>query len=104
MSREDQARMAEEGAQDQALLDVDYEGKSLCVAYFLLIIGGIFGLHHAYLNDTRTARLYLTSLGLCGVGVVLDFCRLPVLVEECNEELLRRARAGTPDSSPPRGR
>lgn len=76
----------------QALLEEHFEPKSLCIAYFLLIVGGIFGLHHLYLGDARLARLYFMSLGMCGVGVALDFCRLPALVEEANVMMQRSER------------
>jgi TM2 domain-containing membrane protein YozV len=73
----------------QALLESEVELKSLFVAYLLLFIGGFFGLHHYYLGRRHDAKLYLLSFGMCGVGVFMDICRLPALVEEANDELIR---------------
>jgi hypothetical protein len=35
-----------------------------------------------------THRLYFCTLGLCGIGFLLDFCALPAIVEIHNANLM----------------
>ena len=77
----------------ETLLYFPHERKSLVMAYVLLLIGGVFGLHWAYLGDERKYKLYACTLGLCGVGVIRDLMRLPELVAEVNASPGRRRRS-----------
>ncbi|XP_002740495.1 uncharacterized protein LOC100375740 [Saccoglossus kowalevskii] len=64
--------------------------KSLCDAYVLWFPFGIFGFHHFYLNRPCYGLLYFCTLGLFGIGWLIDFCRLPSLVKDINEMLERK--------------
>jgi len=68
------------------------ERRSLAIAYLLLLTGGIFGLHWLYLGDSRMYKLYAFSLGLCGIGVLVDVFRMPYLIAAANSEPGRRRR------------
>ena len=56
--------------------------------YFLLLVGGVFGLHWWYLGDSRKFQLYLRTLGLCFLGVLLDVWELPWIVAEVNSNIV----------------
>ena len=48
---------------------------------------GFLGLHHFYLRRYGFGFLYFFTFGLCGVGWLVDICRLPCLVYEANRKL-----------------
>lgn len=48
---------------------------------------GFLGLHHFYLERPCWGVLYLFTLGLFGVGWLVDLCRMPCLVAETNKRL-----------------
>ncbi|MCO5259857.1 MAG: TM2 domain-containing protein [Crocinitomicaceae bacterium] len=50
--------------------------KSALVTVLLIIFLGYFGVHRFYLGKTKTGVLYLFTLGLLGLGVIIDFFRL----------------------------
>lgn len=59
--------------------------KSMCVAYFLWLIGGWFGFHHLYLRRDRQAYVTFTTLGgYVGCGLLRDFFRIPSYVKDAN--------------------
>ena len=76
-----------EGAQAWLLDGAAEEQRSLLVAYVLLMVGGMWGLHYTYLGDDEMARKYRQTLGYCFLGVLLDVCRLPMLVADANVRL-----------------
>ena len=58
--------------------------RSTGAAYlFLILLGGVGG-HHFYLGNTARGILYVFTLGLLGVGVVVDFVSLPAQVRSAN--------------------
>lgn len=61
--------------------------KSLFEAYLLCFPLGFLGLHHFYLRRYGFGFLYLFTLGLCGVGWIVDFFRLPRLVIAANRRI-----------------
>jgi hypothetical protein len=61
-------------------LDITPGVKTCGIAYSLLILGGIFGLHQFYLRRPFTAVLYATTGGLGLMGVLFDFFTLPIQV------------------------
>ncbi|XP_033625382.1 uncharacterized protein LOC117288580 [Asterias rubens] len=67
--------------------------RSLADAYVLWFPLGIFGFHHFYLGRIGFGVIYSFTLGLGGVGWLVDFCRIPSLVQETNDKL-RRLRNG----------
>lgn len=61
--------------------------KSLCVTYFLWLIGGYFGLHHFYLHRDRHAFISWMSFGCYfGAGWFRDLWRIPEYVRDANED------------------
>lgn len=54
------------------------------VAWILLTFLGAFGLHRFYVGKWVTGIVYLLSLGLCGVGILYDFCTLNGQISELN--------------------
>ena len=66
--------------------------KSMTVAILLCIpLLGLFGAHHFYLNRPLLGAFYACSLGMFGIGWIIDWFRVPSLVRECNAEI-REAR------------
>lgn len=55
-----------------------------CAAYLWWMVGGIFGWHYLYVGEPQLALVYAQSLGLFGIGWVLDFFKVPRLVREAN--------------------
>ena len=65
---------------------------STLIAYILLFVGGVFGVHRFYLRKFGTGLLYLLTGGLFGIGCIYDFFTLPMQVRDANtEERYRRA-------------
>jgi len=79
---------------------VQTDGKdcelSIIEAYTFLLPGGIFGLHHFYLSNTKRGVLYLCTLGFFGLGVVVDLFRLPCLVKEARLRKAAELASGNP--------
>ncbi|XP_076452574.1 uncharacterized protein LOC143288158 [Babylonia areolata] len=65
-------------------------------AYILCFPLGFTGLHHFYLRRYGWGVLYLLTLGVFGIGWLIDWFRLPLLVKECNanRELSQRMISG----------
>lgn len=57
--------------------------KRLSLAYLLWFLGGcgVLGLHRFYLNRPSTGVLWLSTLGLAGIGALSDAFRLKGMVE-----------------------
>lgn len=64
------------------------EQASLIDAYLLAIFLGFFGAHYFYLERFNWGLLYLLTLGLFGVGWLIDILRLPCLVSRFNDGFL----------------
>lgn len=54
------------------------------LAYILLLLGGMLGIHKFYLNKPAWGILYFFTGGLIFIGVIYDFFTLPGQVDECN--------------------
>lgn len=54
----------------------------------LIPITGIFGVHHAYLGRPTFVVLYTMTLGLLGVGWLIDLFRTPFLTRSINRQIL----------------
>lgn len=72
------------------------ERRSLAVSYLLWCLGlvGVCGLQRFYNRKPLSGLLWLFSLGLCGLGQLLDLLLLPGLVEQANRSLLQSGDAG----------
>ncbi|EDW86509.1 uncharacterized protein Dwil_GK18527 [Drosophila willistoni] len=63
------------------------EQKSVVVAYFLWLFGGIFGLHHLYLHRDRHAFVWWCTLGgYMGIGWIGEIFLIPEYVRDANED------------------
>src|SRR6218665_2738531 len=62
--------------------------KTLCEAYILCVFFGFFGWHHFYLGRSGMGVLYLLTVGVFGIGWIIDLIRLPWLVKEANHRIM----------------
>ena len=46
--------------------------KSKWVAFFLCLFFGVLGIHNFYEGRVLLGIVYLLTLGLCGIGVIID--------------------------------
>jgi len=62
--------------------------KSTFVAYVLLALGliGFCGLHRFYAGRFGTGLLWLLTLGLLGIGQIIDIFLVPSMIREANLE------------------
>ena len=60
------------------------EPYSVVDAYVLWLPLGVFGAHHFYLGNTARGVLYLLTVGLLGLGFLVDALQMPRLVEVAN--------------------
>jgi TM2 domain-containing membrane protein YozV len=65
------------------------------VAWLLLTIFGVLGVHRFYLRKWLTGLLYLCTLGLLGVGLIYDFWTLNSQISERNQERRSAGAAGS---------
>lgn len=61
--------------------------KSKGIAYLLLIFLGPFEAHRFYLGKIGTGFLYLFTLGLLGIGCLIDLFTLSGQVDDYNASL-----------------
>jgi TM2 domain-containing membrane protein YozV len=73
--------------------------KSVLEAYLLWFPLGIIGLHHFYLRRYAFGVLYFFTLGVFGVGWLIDGMRMPCLVKEANRKIQRGAGIPRPGDS-----
>lgn len=56
---------------------MNYPQKSRWAAFFICLFLGEFGIHRFYVGKVGTGMLWLFTLGLCGIGWIIDlFCIL----------------------------
>ena len=60
--------------------------RNCLVAYLLWLFLGLFGGHHFYLRRKSVGVIYLCTLGLLGIGWLVDVVRLPFLVARSNRQ------------------
>ncbi|KAG8201351.1 hypothetical protein JTE90_016828 [Oedothorax gibbosus] len=62
--------------------------KSLLVTYLLWLFGGVFGLHHFYLNrDFHALTWWMFLGGYFGIGLIRDLWRIPEYVKDANQDI-----------------
>ncbi len=54
------------------------------IAWLLLLFLGMFGIHHFYTGNVVLGIIWLLTGGLCGFGILYDFCTLNDQVDELN--------------------
>lgn len=60
--------------------------KSVWVAYFLWLTGGLLGVHHFYLRRDRQAFIWWSTLGGFCFGWFGDLFNIPKYVREANDD------------------
>lgn len=61
--------------------------KSVIWAYFWWLFGGLFGLHHVYLQRDAQAFLWWSTLGgYFGLGWICEIFKIPRYVREANND------------------
>eukprot|EP00105_Crassostrea_gigas_P034326 XP_019918474.1 PREDICTED: uncharacterized protein LOC105317634 [Crassostrea gigas] len=60
--------------------------KRLDDIYVLWFPGGLIGLHHFYLNNTRLGIFYLCTFGIFGIGWLIDAFLMPYHVKIANSD------------------
>ncbi|GIG53363.1 TM2 domain-containing protein [Demequina activiva] len=63
-----------------------YPPKSLLLAYVLWLFLGVLGIHQFYLGKTGRGLLYLFTLGILGIGVIIDLFTLPAQTRAVNAQ------------------
>jgi TM2 domain-containing membrane protein YozV len=59
--------------------------KNKCNAYILGVTpAGLFGAHHFYLGRIGFGVYYMLTLGGFAIGWIIDWFRMPLLVERAN--------------------
>ena len=77
--------------------------KSIGKGYLYLIFTGVFGGHRFYLGHYLLGILYFMTLGVFGLGLIIDLFRLPSLIEAYNtqtEEQLEHDAELSADEAP----
>ncbi|KAL7547788.1 hypothetical protein ACHAWF_011063 [Thalassiosira exigua] len=74
-------------------------GVNIPTAYLLWLVGGVFGVHHAYLNRPRQGLAWYATSGLFGLGLLRDLFRIPYYASLCRDDrsndVTARVRAAT---------
>lgn len=62
--------------------------KEVGIAYATMLFGfiGIFGIQHFYLGKVGRGVLWLLTLGLLGVGTIIDLFTLPAQTRQVNAQ------------------
>jgi hypothetical protein len=78
------------------------ERRSQAVSYLLWALGlvGVCGLQRFYNRKPLSGTLWLVSLGLCGIGQLVDLFLIPVLVEQANQPILLEAALSQLEAGP----
>ncbi|XP_064596528.1 uncharacterized protein LOC135463141 [Liolophura sinensis] len=63
--------------------------RSVTDTYILWFPCGLFGMHHFYLRNYKLAIVYLLTVGIFGIGWLVDLFRIPSLVRESNRKQAR---------------
>ena len=61
---------------------VPERSSTIITAYVLWFLLGFLGVHRCYLNKICTGLLYALTGGLFGIGLLIDLCLIPGLVDE----------------------
>ncbi len=61
------------------------KSKSLLLAYLFLLSTGLVGGHYYYLRSYRWAIFYTLTLGVAGIGFVIDLFLLPLYLKNYNQ-------------------
>ena len=56
----------------------------VCVAYILWFFFGLLGIHRFYLGRPISGIIWLLTVGVFGIGWLIDICLIPGMVEDYN--------------------
>lgn len=62
--------------------------KNIATAYVLLFWLGLFGAHRFYIRSYGLGVVYLLTLGLLGIGVLVDLFLLADRTDKANQQIL----------------
>jgi len=79
------------------------ERRSVGLTYLLWAMGlfGLNGIHRFYCRKPVSGGIWLMSLGLVGIGQMVDLFLIPGMVEEANRTLLQRGLDTAKDAAMP---
>jgi hypothetical protein len=79
------------------------ERRSVGLTYLFWAMGlfGLNGLHRFYCRKPVSGGIWLMSLGLVGIGQMVDLFLIPGMVEEANRPLLQRGLDTANDAAMP---
>ena len=79
------------------------ERRSVGLTYLLWAMGlfGLNGIHRFYCRMPVSGGIWLMSLGLVGIGQMVDLFLIPGMVEEANRTLLQRGLDTAKDAAMP---
>ena len=80
-----------------ALLRQERRSVGLTYLFWAMGLFGLFGIHRFYCRKPVSGGIWLMSLGLVGIGQMVDLFLIPGMVEEANRPLLQLGLA-TADS------
>lgn len=60
--------------------------KSMGVTYILWFFLGVFGIHQFYMGKTGRGILYLLTLGIFGIGILVDLFTIPGQLRAVNAQ------------------
>lgn len=61
--------------------------KSVFIAYFLWLFGGLFGAHHFYLGNDLQAFIWCTTIGgYFGIAWFGEIFKIPEMVRDANDD------------------
>lgn len=67
------------------------ERKMVTDCYLICFLGGLFGAHHFYLGNKKLGIFYLCTLGVFGVGWIVDLLRMRYLVQDYNSHTVEKS-------------
>lgn len=72
-----------------ALLRQERRSVGLTYLFWAMGLFGLFGIHRFYCRKPVSGGIWLMSLGLVGIGQMVDLFLIPGMVEEANRPLLQ---------------
>lgn len=70
----------------QLAKEMNYDGRQHIIVAYILWVFGFLGCHRFYLGRPLSGTLYFFTLGLLGIGWVIDLFLIPSMVEEAKLE------------------
>ncbi len=68
--------LEDEAKQTKSVDKIEVSNKSRLVAFLLCYMFGMFGAHRFYVGKKVTAVLYILTMGLFGIGLLVDILKI----------------------------